>query len=221
MFCIVPPPGGEDFCHVGAATKPKSQRSKSQLCSERVVWVYEPSIWPQELFVQLHRNTFRDPKWHSLGRIFICPCADVVLWRCVSIKGIYWASRGDGLDMMSPAFYFFLRGETLKAIISPNHLQWPPNCEQIHTSDNCGKWSLFLLFKPTYFGFTRRSSVLPYKVLYNRVPPILSQYKSVLDDNFKAWAACDFISSNTNGRWWKTRPIGILATAQQSFVTRW
>ena len=32
-LCIVPPPGGEDFCHVGAATKPKSQQSKSQLCS--------------------------------------------------------------------------------------------------------------------------------------------------------------------------------------------
>ena len=29
MLCIVPPPGREDFCHVGAATKPKSQRSKS------------------------------------------------------------------------------------------------------------------------------------------------------------------------------------------------
>ena len=26
MFCIVPPPDGEDFCHVGVATKPKSQR---------------------------------------------------------------------------------------------------------------------------------------------------------------------------------------------------
>ena len=35
--------------------------------------------------------------------------------------------------MMSPAFYFFLRGETLKATISPNHLQWPPNCVQTHT----------------------------------------------------------------------------------------
>ena len=29
-FWIVPPPGGDDFCHVGAATKPKSKRSKSQ-----------------------------------------------------------------------------------------------------------------------------------------------------------------------------------------------
>ena len=44
------------------------------------------------------------------------------------------------------------------------------------------------------FGFMNRrfdlKNVLPYKVLYNHVPPILSQYKSVLDDKFKAWAAC-------------------------------
>ena len=39
MVCIVPPPGGEDFCHFGAATKPKSQRSKSQLCSERIPYI--------------------------------------------------------------------------------------------------------------------------------------------------------------------------------------
>ena len=61
-LCIVPPPGGEDFCHVGAATKPKSQWSKSQLCSEQTVWVYELLIWPQEVFLQFHRNMFRDPK---------------------------------------------------------------------------------------------------------------------------------------------------------------
>ena len=52
------------------------------------------------------------------------------------------------------------------------------------------KLSLFLLFKPIYFDFTRRSNVLPFKVLHDHVPPILSQYKSVLDDKFKAWAAC-------------------------------
>ena len=193
----MPPPGGEDFCHVGAATKPKSQQSKSQLCSEQTILIYEPSIWPQEFFLQFHRNTFRNPKWHSLGRIFICPCADVVLWQCAGIKGTYWASCGDGLDMMSPAFYFFLRGETLKAIISPNHLQWPPNCIKTHTSDNCGKWSSFLLFKPRCFDFTQRSNVLPYKVLYNHhVPPILSQYKSVLNDKFKVWAACGWPHEN-------------------------
>ena len=56
----------------------------------------------------------------------------------------------------------------------PNHLQWPSNCVQTHISDNCGKWSLILLFKPTYFDFTRRSNVLPYKVLYNYVSAILS-----------------------------------------------
>ena len=139
---------------------------KSQLCSEQTVWVYEPSIWPQEFFLQFHRNMFRDPKWHSLGRIFICPCADMVLWQCVGIKRIYWFSHGDGLDM-SPAFYFFLRGETLKAIISQNHLQWPQNCIQTHTSNNCGKWFLFLLFKPTYSDFTWRPNVLPYNVYIN------------------------------------------------------
>ena len=61
-----------------------------------------PSYVPNELFGFMNRrfdlknsffsstrNTFRDPKWHSLGRIFICPCADVVLWRCVGIKEIY------------------------------------------------------------------------------------------------------------------------------------
>ena len=37
-----------------------------------------------------------------------------------------------------------------------------------------GKWSLFLLFKLTYFYFTRKSNVLPYKILYHYVPPILS-----------------------------------------------
>ena len=55
---------------------------------------------------------------------------------------------------------------------------------------------IFLLFKPIYFDFTRRSNVFPYKVLYDHVPPILSQYKSVLDDKFKAWAACARIYSN-------------------------
>ena len=127
-------------------------------------WVYEPSIWHEEFFFQFHWNTFRDLKWHPLGRIFICPCADVVLWRFIGIKGIYWDSCGYGLDMF-PAFYFFLREETLKAIISPDHLHWPPNYVQTHISDNCRKWSLFLLFKPTYFDFTRRLNVLPYKVL--------------------------------------------------------
>ena len=33
----------------------------------------------------------------------------------------------------------FIGGKTLKPIISPNHRQWPPNCVQTHTSDNCGK----------------------------------------------------------------------------------
>ena len=79
---------------------------------------------------------------------------------------------------MSPTFYFFLWGGTLKSIISPNHLQWPPHCVQTHTNNNWGKWSLFLLFKPTCFDFTRRLNVLPYKVFKNHhVPPILSQYK--------------------------------------------
>ena len=74
-----------------------------------------------------------------------------------------------------------------------------PNCVQTHTSDNCGKWSIFLLFKPTYFDFTRRSNVLPYKVLYNHhVPLILSQYKSVLNDKFKAWAACGYRWNKSN-----------------------
>ena len=37
---------------------------------------------------------------------------------------------------------------------------------------------------------------------YNHVPPILSQYISVLDDKFKAWAACDKISwITTSGQW--------------------
>ena len=137
MFWNLPPPGWEDFCHVGAATKPKSQQSKSQECSKWTVWVYEPLIWPQEFFLQFYQNMFRDPKWHSLGRIFICPCANVVLWRCVGIRGIYWASCGYGLDMMSPAFHFFLRGRNSA---TNNFPKSPPMAPKLHTDTH--KWQL-------------------------------------------------------------------------------
>ena len=89
---------------------------------------------------------------------------------------------------MATFFYKVARLQQFPQITS----QWPPNCIQTHTSNSCDKWSLFLLYydKPIYFDFTRRLNVLPYKVLYNHIPPILSQYKSVLDDKFKSLAAC-------------------------------
>ena len=92
------------------------------------------------------------------------------------------------LVVMATFFYTVARLQQFPQITS----QWPPNCIQTHTSNSCDKWSLFLLYydKPIYFDFTRRLNVLPYKVLYNHIPPILSQYKSVLDDKFKSWAAC-------------------------------
>ena len=49
----------------------------------------------------------------------------------------------------------------------------------------CLNQHILILHEGRVFSHTKS-----YIVLNNRVPPILSQYKSVPDDKFKAWAAC-------------------------------